>query len=34
MTADMIKDGEISNEVKNRLEELVDGTLALASKLN
>jgi len=35
MTADMIKDGKISNEeAKNRLEELVDETLTMASKLN
>ena len=35
MTVDMIKDGKISNEeAKNRLEELVDETLAMASKLN
>jgi len=35
MTADMIKDGKISNEdAKNRLEELVNETLTLASKLN
>ena len=35
MTADMIKDGEISNgEVKKRLEELVDETLTMASKLS
>jgi FMN reductase len=34
MTVDMIKNEKISNEAKNRLEELVDETLAMASKLN
>ena len=35
MTADMIKDGEISNgEAKKRLKELVDETLTMASKLS
>jgi NAD(P)H-dependent FMN reductase len=35
MTADMIKDEEISNgEAKKRLEELVDETLTMASKLS
>ena len=35
ITADMIKDGQIINEdQKNRLKELVDETLSLATKLN
>ena len=35
MTAEMVKDGNIADEdAKSRLKELVDGTLAIASKLD
>jgi len=34
MTADMIKEGEIAEEAKTRLKEMVDETLAMSSKLS